>query len=352
VLVAIGCGLVLCCLAVMAVLAATGLWVIPIRSDRSTVIPIEATIEVEALATRETGGEEVGLPVAPAPTLETKAPEEIPVETEAPTDLPIQTEAPSAAPTTGSEPAETLAPLAATEETGPLETGGEFMEFRGIQFTYSPTLASELLAELVPGEGGQDLPYWRTYPDYWQFTFRGYPQGANDQAPRIMVFPVEAYARLVPDVQDIAGRLQVLLKDRPSNPDPETLPYLPFVNAHAFIHAKIHYLDFENGAGISYLTQFAQDVSPVTNSGLLYTFQGLTRTGQYYISAVLPVSHPDLLAEYEIPGGDIEAFIQGYDQYLQETRQQLDAYLPGGFTPHLELLDFMLQSLLVKPKKN
>ena len=62
------------------------------------------------------------------------------------------------------------------------------------------------------------------------------------------------------------------------------------------MHVQVQYLDFKSGTGVRFLTQFNNGMAPVNNHDLIYTFQGLTSDGKYYIAAVLPVTHPDLPA--------------------------------------------------------
>ena len=53
---------------------------------------------------------------------------------------------------------------------------------------------------------------------------------------------------------------------------------------------------FVSGIGVRFLTEYAQYFVPVNNHDLFYTYQGLTNDGQYWISVILPINHPDLPA--------------------------------------------------------
>jgi hypothetical protein len=81
------------------------------------------------------------------------------------------------------------------------------------------------------------------------------------------------------------------------------------------------------------------------NQSLFYTFQGLTKDGRYYVVATFPISAEGLSDEPDIQ--DWNAFFAGYQDYLKETANQLNAYSSGKFTPDLELIDAAIQSLLV-----
>ena len=107
--------------------------------------------------------------------------------------------------------------------------------------------------------------------------------------PQIVVYPAEAYAGLQEGVEPQIAQLQTLLAERPSAPG-GTLPFLPLIDAAQVLHSGLAYLEFANGAGVRYLTAFSQAASPLTSQDLLYTFQGLTDDGQYYVTAVFPVT--------------------------------------------------------------
>jgi hypothetical protein len=73
------------------------------------------------------------------------------------------------------------------------------------------------------------------------------------------------------------------------------------------LRARIAYMNFQNGTGVRFLTDFRGDASPITDGSVFYTFQGLTADGRYYVSVRLPVSHPSL--------PDDPAAVPGVDDY-------------------------------------
>ncbi len=82
----------------------------------------------------------------------------------------------------------------------------------------------------------------------------------------------------------------------------------------------------------------------------MYVFQGLTDDGQYYVSAVLPINHPDLPANrQEADFDDANITAEAYEAYLDELLSQLEAAPAGSFTPSLEALDALIESLVVEP---
>ena len=139
-------------------------------------------------------------------------------------------------------------------------------------------------------------------------------------------------------------KLEELLEARPPGSQ-DTLPLLPLINAAQVIHSQAKYLDFQNGSGVRFLTQYGQDIFPIVNQHLFYTFQGLTQDGAYYVAAAFPIDAAGIPDEPDI--SDWEAFSAGYQDYLAETVTQLDALSSDQFEPDLALLDSVIQSLRV-----
>ncbi len=64
---------------------------------------------------------------------------------------------------------------------------------------------------------------------------------------------------------------------------------------------------------------------------------------------MMPVSHPSLPADNsEIPGGDPDAFANNYPAHTQEFEKQLSQANSSSFTPGLEMVDTLVQSLSIK----
>ena len=146
----------------------------------------------------------------------------------------------------------------------------------------------------------------------------------------------EAAAKAVTGLQDL------LRSHQPG----DSLPFLPLYNELQALHAQVNYLDFKNGSGVRYLTQFAQGPVSINNLRLVYTFQGLSADGQYYVAAVLPVTHPDLPFTQEI-SQEQAAEMSDYPAYLAANAAWLEAQPAGSFTPSLDALDALVQSIQV-----
>jgi hypothetical protein len=193
-------------------------------------------------------------------------------------------------------------------------------------------------------------------PEHIAFTFSGGYADANPllqrqqlnlaTMPQIVVYPAAAYSAMHDLARVQIEQLQALLEARPSIPG-GSLPYLPLNNAAQVFHSQMAYLAFTNGDGVRYLTAFSQDASPVTNRHPIYTFQGLTEDGQYYVAAFFPVTAAALPDTVDVD--DWEAFNLNYRTYVAETKAALDDLRPSDFTPDFALLDGVVASLRVAP---
>ncbi len=143
----------------------------------------------------------------------------------------------------------------------------------------------------------------------------------------------------------IVASLQTLLRSPQEIPD---LPFLPLYNAAQVMHTHLQYLDFGTGHGLRYLTEFSQNFMPVNNYDLIYTYQGLTDDGKYYVAAVLPVNHPSLPADEEVTGNEPPEFTGAFGAYVANVVATLNAQAADSFTPDLTRLDAMMGSLEIR----
>ncbi len=251
-------------------------------------------------------------------------------------------------PSSPTDTAPEATPISNESATVPPVQTGSAVSYEGITFSYDPTLAPAVTPATVPGLAGfPSDPDFVKYGTNIEFQFNDFVVTGNFHPPRLTVYDVADYTNLAPFAGEQVAALQSLLSSRPAAP--EEIPYLPIVNAAQVVRTQVAYLDFANGSGVRFITYYAQDVSPLTNDAIFYTFQGLTSDGRYYISADFPVNASTLPATYDesAAAADYDAFAQNYLAYLDETIAQLDALTPTDFTPNLTLLDSLLQSLTV-----
>jgi hypothetical protein len=163
--------------------------------------------------------------------------------------------------------------------------------------------------------------------------------------PQLFIYPVDELQEVNEGAAEIVASLQNLLQA------PQEIPFMPFLpqfNAAQVIHFHVQYLDFKSGQGLRYLTEFDQAFIPINNYELIYTYQGLTSDGRYYVAAVLPVNHPSLPADASVTGNEPEEFTNDFQAYLANVVGSLNPQAANTFTPDLTQLDAMMASLEIK----
>jgi putative hemolysin len=222
----------------------------------------------------------------------------------------------------------------------------------GVSFQYDPYLAAGIQPQIVDAFTEDNGMNYLLLPQHLSFTFLNSYADAEpllqrqqlnlETMPQIVVYPATAYSAMHPLARTQIEQLQAMLAAQPSTPG-GTMPYLPLHNAAQVFHSQLAYLAFTNGAGVRYVTAFSQDASPVTNQHLIYTFQGLTNDGQYYVAAFFPVKTAILPDTVQVD--DWEAFSVSYSTYVAETKAALNDLTLLDFTR----LDAVVASLRVEP---
>lgn len=221
--------------------------------------------------------------------------------------------------------------------------------YEGISFLYNQAIAASVAGYTVDAE-----ELWEVIPAHVVFSFSGYALPAAFHQPRIHIYPVAEFTS-GSGAANTAVTLRSLLDSGQLPPtdggfEGATIPLLPPLNAGQLLRTQVAFVNFQNGRGVRFLTEYAQYYAPINNTDLFYTFQGLTNDGQYYVAAILPVAHPSLPADAtQIPGGDPDAFANNYETYANDMALQLAGFDVTEFTPSLALLDALIASLQVTP---
>jgi len=228
-----------------------------------------------------------------------------------------------------------------------LDPQSGWYDFESVAFSYDPTLAALIETETVSAQTGNNLPPWELYPEHRVLSLRGYPLSETFHKPKIIIYPAQEYLAINPAIGDQVANLQQMLIGRRTDFLPDPMPFFTVWNAGQMIASQVKFLDFRNGSGVRYLTQYGQGISPFDNQHLFYTFQGITNDKKWLVSAILPVSNlvlpdPDtLLAD---PG-----FIDNFAAYIDSTRILLNDLPDSSYIPNLTLLDGLFQSLEIQP---
>jgi hypothetical protein len=236
---------------------------------------------------------------------------------------------------------------------------GTAVTFGSLNLVIPPEVASGASGSEFPANDSEEAAWWEKTPAHLQLMLGDYYalEGTFHQ-PQIYLYPAQAYAEMVPAAFESIRRLDNILYGSGDSNSEEELPAVPFFNAQQLFAANIQAISFQNGGGVRFLTEYGQFNSPANNQELFYHFQGVTRDGAYYIVAILPITVP-VLAETSDgaaalpPGGiaypdltDPNADWQGYYTAVTDL---LNATSPDAFTPSLNQLDLLIESMLVAP---
>jgi len=238
-------------------------------------------------------------------------------------------------------PTETPTPTLEPTPTSSLHSAN----YKGISFSFDDAVAGGVMTEDIPAfPEGAGSPTG-ALPEITRFNFISYALQGTFHEPNIQVFSVSEYETMNEYAKQVTDQLRNILVTRQTQVG-SVLPLLPTWNAAQFFAAQIHFLDFQNGSGVAYLSMYGQAAWPVNNESIFYTFQGITSDGAWYISAIFPVSHPLLPETGEVD--DFETFANNFEQHIEDMNRMLNEQDPSSFTPDLLLLDTLVETLSVK----
>lgn len=190
-------------------------------------------------------------------------------------------------------------------------------------------------------------------PTHIRVTFDGITatQQFDPKQKQIIIVPLDDYRAIFRNVQatlfnSATLTLQNVLATQPPALN-EALPLLPTSDQTQAFHSAPHYLAFNGGRGVRYLTQFTQEITAATSSNLTYVFQGLTNDGRHLIAANIPISTSVLPASAaDVTKAVRDAMKKDYKGYVAGVISALDG-APQSFTPSLAALDAMMQSIVI-----
>ena len=211
----------------------------------------------------------------------------------------------------------------------------------GISFYFNDALADDITAGTNPAFIDENL--WWSVPENREFIFNDWVLADSFLPAHFTIYPLEDFKDINPGVGDRLDALQDLLASQPA--DGEGAVVGDVFNAGQMYKSNLTYLQFQNGQGVRFLTQYGQALSPIGWPMMFYTFQGFTDDGQYYISAMLPVTHPSLPRPEQVTMD--QAFVDNWETYIAELEVQLNAEPDNMFSPPLALLDELFESLTV-----
>jgi hypothetical protein len=217
-----------------------------------------------------------------------------------------------------------------------------------LAFFLVSTLAKAAKCETIPASGGEDAQPHETYPLHTKVTLTSYLLANRMMQPVITVFSIADYAALLPDIVNAdVSDLQALIGGGTAAGD---LPVLPVLNAHQLFSAQTALLQFQSGSGIGFITQYAEAYVPVNNHDLFFAYQGLTADGKYWVSVIMPISHPSLWDNRGNPANTVYGVINDNpDAYYSQQAADLNNKAPRTFVPMLSTLTDLVESILITP---
>jgi hypothetical protein len=231
----------------------------------------------------------------------------------------------------------------------PTLVDGSVVTINNVSLVLPEELANDALTEMVSAK--TDGALWELVPEHLKIALTGYQLQGKFHEPQIFVFRADEYAQVNPIAAEQIDRLKKILAGSP--PLKETLPRVPFFNAEMQIAANVQMITFQSGNGVRHLTQYAQYLAPINNHELIYQFAGLTTDEEYFILAVLPITAP-ILAENEksdapVPtdGVPIPTDVGPNDTYYASITEKLVSLSSDSYTPSLNILDALIQSILI-----
>ncbi|HVH11576.1 MAG TPA: hypothetical protein VM759_00920 [Longimicrobium sp.] len=162
------------------------------------------------------------------------------------------------------------------------------------------------------------------------------PESVDPLQRQMLVYPLDAYRALFPAGERVVlderiAALRRLLADRPEFMDQEEIPVLPDAAAPQDFRARVRYLRFDGGAGVAFITRYTP-AADSARSPLVWTFQGLTDDGRYWISFFHPIEVPGL------PDNDSPDVVGHY----------VDALHASLFTPSPDALAALARTVRVR----
>jgi hypothetical protein len=211
-------------------------------------------------------------------------------------------------------------------------------------------------------------PEYGNRPQHWALRFpaaslRGSEfdaeaAGHDPLAPQILIHKADEWAAAftdgvheTPSGSEVIDRLRSELEEAKEGAAASRPP--GFVDASMDFASLRKQLNFSGGSGVRLICQWGWEPDLIRRGRLHYLFWGLSDDGSCQVTATFPLDHSDLpgdAAEDEHLGRSVsryEELERGWKAYAEEASAWI-AQNAGGFSPGLETLDGILQSLQIR----
>lgn len=160
---------------------------------------------------------------------------------------------------------------------------------------------------------------------------------------------VKDFAKAYPTVSDAVKDLKSLLSSKPK--EPKNVPVLPWADASTPFHSQAKYLNFKDGTGVRYLAEYQIENEMISNDGLIYSLQGLSKDGKYYLAASFPLrtkSLPEKSTLGKMSKAKQNEFSKNYSTYASAEGAKLNKLPETAFSPSPSTLDRIISSIQLK----
>ena len=245
--------------------------------------------------------------------------------------------------------------ITATPET-PTQMSGYETNLGGVYMVVPGCLGTGATGMIMAAnEPGDEGPYFGAYPEYRLITIDGYPLVDKWWKPEVKVYPVAEFLAMDENnfISGQMAKLQTILNDQ-SIPATGSLPFVYVSGAAQAFRARASIIDFQNGSGIGYFTEYAQYYVPVNNKDLVYTYQGITSDGAYWITATFPITAPFLQPSPDDPTVPADGLVMPdpstasqaeVEAYYPAMAAKLEGVSPDVFTPSLTCIISFIQTI-------
>lgn len=216
----------------------------------------------------------------------------------------------------------------------------QLVAFENVRFSLDPAVARSAAGRRIAGaDPTSALPFWQKTPEHIQFMLDGVRVFGD--MPHIAVYPAQEYNMRFAGAMD---ELDVYLKARTDATEPPAR--LPIANARRVFAGQPRFVEFAGGVGVRFLAYLSDATEFITRERINYVFVALTSDGDTFIQVIIPVTATIYPAAR--PGDfNYEQFVEGYSDYLAQTKRDLNNASARSFMPRLDQLDALVASLRV-----
>ncbi|MBY0551255.1 MAG: hypothetical protein K2W95_28500 [Candidatus Obscuribacterales bacterium] len=154
------------------------------------------------------------------------------------------------------------------------------------------------------------------------------------------------FEKKYPTVASAAKDLSTLLKANATST--KDTPIFPWADASTPFEAKKKQLSFKSGKAIRYIGEYLIEPDVIDNARLVYSAQGLSTDGKWYLSIIAPLKTKSLPDKSDIskwPQDKYKTFSADFAKYGAQVGAKLDKLPSSSFTPSIDEVDLLVHSI-------